>query len=80
MLHLVDLKNAFYDLEILISPFDHFMIAILIRFGGLVSGPVPTSVRPVVIIGWYYPDEIGGQMRGSIQQPILIRVALRFAF
>ena len=36
MLHLVDLKNAFYDLEILISPFDHFMIAILIRFGGLV--------------------------------------------
>ena len=34
MLHLVDLKNAFYDLEILMSPFDHFMIAILIRFGG----------------------------------------------
>ena len=56
MLHLVDLKNAFYDLEILISPFDHFMIAILIRFGGLVW-PC-TSVRPVVIIGWYYPDEM----------------------
>ena len=41
MLHLVDLKNAFYDLEILISPFDHFMIAILIRFGGLVFTSVP---------------------------------------